>query len=133
MSRHASGFKDLMVYQKARAVAKYIFQMTNDFPKDELLTSQIRQSSRSIGAQIAEAWAKRRCETNFVSELTNADVKQQETQHWVNTAVDCGYLTDDNLNRELSEIGRMLNSMIEKADTFCGDPSLIRPYDHTAS
>ena len=88
------------------------------------LTDQVRRSSRSVGAQIAEAWAKRRYEKHFVSKLTDADGEQQETQHWIDTAADCGYLTEEDLsslNRELAEIGRMLNSTIEKAASFCGE------------
>ena len=78
-----------------------------------------------MGAQIAEAWAKRRYERHFVSKLTDADGEQQETQHWIETAADCGYLTAEEvktLNSELAEIGRMLNSMVEKAASFCGEP-----------
>ncbi|MDP2601142.1 MAG: four helix bundle protein [Deltaproteobacteria bacterium] len=125
--QHARGFRDLIVYQKTTAVAKRIFELTKRFPRDETysLTDQVRRSSRSVGAQIAEAWAKRRYEKHFVSKLTDADGEQQETQHWIDTAADCGYLTDQDassLNRELAEIGRMLNSMIEKAPSFCGDP-----------
>ena len=56
--KHAESFKDLVVYQKARGIAKEVFQVTKSFPKEEMysLTDQVRRSSRSIGAQIAEAW-----------------------------------------------------------------------------
>ena len=126
--QHARSFRDLVVHQKARAVAKRLFEVTKRFPKEEMysLTDQVRRSSRSVGAQIAEAWAKRRYEKHFISKLTDADGEQQETQHWIDTAEDCGYLTGEDarsLNSALSEIGRMLNSMIEKADMFCGEPS----------
>jgi len=122
----------LIVYQKARTVAQRIFQLTKSFPREEIysLTDQVRRSSRSVGAQISEAWAKRRYEKHFISKLTDADGEQQETQHWIDTAADCGYLTEEDvssLNRELAEIGRMLNSMIEKAASFCGDhPFVVR-------
>jgi len=124
-SGYAKSFRDLVVYQKAKSVAKAIFEMTKSFPKEEMysLTDQMRRSSRSIGAQIAEAWAKRRYEKYFVSKLTDADGEQQETQHWIDTAEDCGYLEKEqakNLNADLKEIGRMLNSMIDKANQFCG-------------
>ena len=104
-----------------------VFEVTKRFPREEMysLTDQARRSSRSVGAQITEAWAKRRYEKHFVSKLTDADGEQQETQHWIETAADCGYLTEEDvgsLNRELAEIGRMLNSMIEKAASFCGEP-----------
>ena len=62
--KHAGSFRDLIVYQKSRKLAKEIFELTKSFPRDEKfsLTDQIRRSSRSIGANIAEAWAKRRYE-----------------------------------------------------------------------
>ncbi len=122
---HAESFRDLVVYQKTREVASRIFEITKGFPKEEMysLTDQIRRSSRSFGAQIAEAWAKRRYEKHFVSKLTDVDGEQLETQHWIDTAVDCGYLDHAqaaDLNDELSKIGRMLNSMINKSKQFCG-------------
>lgn len=122
---HAKSFRDLIVYQKARNVARRIFEISKTFPKDERysLTDQARRSSRSVGAQIAEAWAKRRYEKHFVSKLTDADGEQQETQHWVEVAVDCGYLAEEHCSEFLSEltiIGCMLQSMIDKADKFCG-------------
>ncbi len=78
---YAKSFRDLVVYQKARSVAKAIFEITKAFPREEMysLTDQMRRSSRSIGAQIAESWAKRRYEKHFVSKLTDADGEQQET------------------------------------------------------
>jgi four helix bundle protein len=121
---HAESFRDLVVYKNARKLAKSIFELTKSFPKEEMysLTDQVRRSSRSVGAQIAEAWAKRRYKKHFVSKLTDADGEQQETQHWIETAEDCRYLSleqTQKLNSSLSEIGRMINSMINKADIFC--------------
>jgi four helix bundle protein len=125
---YAANFRDLVVYQKARTVAKEIFVVSQRFPREETyaLTDQVRRSSRSVGAQIAEAWGKRRYEKHFISKLTDADGEQYETQHWVDTAQDCGYMTReeaDRLNDGLSQIGRMLNSMMEKSASFCGDVS----------
>ena len=129
---HAQSFRDLLVYQKSRKLSKEIFQLTKTFPKEEMfsLTDQIRRSSRSVGAQIAEAWAKRRYEKHFVSKLTDSDGEQQETQHWIGVAFDCGYITE-NQGRELiekcQELGRMLAGMISKADLFCGElPQTLR-------
>jgi four helix bundle protein len=121
---HAESLRDLVVYKNARKLAKSIFELTKSFPKEEIysLTDQVRRSSRSVGAQIAEAWAKRRYKKHFVSKLTDADGEQQETQHWIETAEDCRYLSleqTQKLNSSLSEIGRMINSMIDKADVFC--------------
>jgi four helix bundle protein len=127
---HAKSFRDLVVYQKARAVACEIFRLTKGFPREEAfsLTNQIRRSSRSIGAQIAEAWAKRRYEAHFTSKLTDADAEQQETQHWLETALDCDYITQpqaSQLNARLQEIGRMLHSMQDKADRFCNSGTTL--------
>lgn len=125
---HANSFKELVVYQKARTLAQSIFEITKSFPKEEMysLTDQIRRSSRSIGAQIAEAWGKRRYEKHFISKLTDADAEQLETQHWIIIAQDCEYLTREQfetINQNLSEIGRMLYSMVIKANQFCSDKS----------
>ncbi len=123
--KHAESFKDLLVYQKAREVAKEVFKITQSFPKEEMysLTDQVRRSSRSIGAQIAEAWGKRRYEKHFISKLTDADAEQLETQHWIEVAEDCNYVVHAQVLQiinKLSEIGRMLNSMMKKAKQFCG-------------
>ena len=123
---HANSFRDLLVYQKARELSKEIFQLSKSFPREEnfSLTDQIRRSSRAIGANIAEAWAKRKYEKHFLSKLTDADGEQQETQHWVGTALDCGYITvevEKMIDERCAEIGRMLGGMMEKAEMFCGD------------
>jgi len=89
------------------------------------LTDQIRRSSRSIGANIAEAWAKRRYEKHFISKLTDSDGEQMETQHWIETALDCEYIdnkTSSQLIQKCLEIGRMLGGMMEKSEMFCGEP-----------
>ena len=121
---YARSFGELIVYQKAVAVAQSIFEESKGFPPEEKfsLTDQVRRSSRSVGAQIAEAWGKRRYQKHFVSKLTDADAEQLETQHWISIAFSCGYLESDAkviLLRELSEIGRMLHSMIEHSSAFC--------------
>jgi four helix bundle protein len=124
---YVENFRDLLAYQKARQLSREIFQVTKQFPREEnySLTDQIRRSSRSIGAQIAEAWAKRRYENHFISKLTDADGEQRETQHWIETAQDCNYLTPQqgaNLLRKCEEIGRLLGGMVEKSHLFCANP-----------
>src|SRR5262245_39168486 len=91
---YARRFQDLIVYQKARQLQGRVFEVTKSFPRDEMhsLTDQFRRASRSIGAQIAEAWARRDYERHFISKLTDADGEQLETQHWIITSSDCGYL-----------------------------------------
>ena len=127
MGKHefAKSFRDLIVYQKARSVSQRVFVLSKAFPCEERysLTDQGRRSSRSVGAQIAEAWAKRRYPNHFASKLTDADGEQNETQHWIETAVDCEYLKQteaDVVIGELQEVGRMLGSMISRADDFKG-------------
>jgi four helix bundle protein len=125
---HAESFRDLLVYQKARALQYEIFLLSRAFPQDERfsLCDQIRRSSRSIGANIAEAWAKRRYQAHFVSKLTDSDGEQYETQHWIETAVECGYLDAERgaaLVEKCRLVGRLLGGMMAKADLFCGKPS----------
>lgn len=125
--KHAESFRDLIVYQKCRALAKEIKELSQSFPRDEKfsLTDQVRRSSRAIGANIAESWAKRRYEKHFISKLTDSDGEQMETQHWIGTALDCDYIDQKNHDQLITkclEIGRMLNGMMDKADMFCGEP-----------
>lgn len=108
----------------ARQLAKEVFEISKTFPKEEMysLTDQMRKSSRSVGGQIAEAWGKRKYERHFVSKLTDADGEQLETQHWLDTSLDCNYLTKEtslSLQNRYEEIGKMLNSMMKKAPSFC--------------
>jgi four helix bundle protein len=121
---YVKSFRSLEVYKLSRALSKRIFEVSKNFPREEMfaLTDQIRRSSRSVGAQIAEAWARRKYEKHFVSKLTDADGEQLETQHWIEVASDCEYLpkeTAENVLQHYASIGRMLNAMIVKASEFC--------------
>jgi four helix bundle protein len=89
--------RDLEVYRKAFDAARGIFKLSKSFPKEELysLTDQIRRSSRSVCANLAEAWRKRRYEKSFISKLADADSEAAETQVWLEFAVDCGYVERD--------------------------------------
>jgi len=128
---HVNSFRDLIVYQKSRGLAGEIFRITKKFPKEEMyaLTDQIRRSSRSVGAQIAEAWGKRRYEKHFVSKLSDADGEQLETQHWIETAADCSYISQQemaHLLKSYEEIGRLLGGMMTKAHKFSNPQALLR-------
>ena len=119
-----TGFRGLKVYQLSRQLAGDIFDISKAFPKEEMysLTDQIRRSSRSIGAQIVEAWAKRKYEKHFISKLTDADGEALETQHWIEVALDSSYLSEDrakSLLKQYEILERMLNAMIIKAASFC--------------
>jgi four helix bundle protein len=77
---YARNFKELVAYQVAFDLSRRVFELSKAFPEEKFsLTSQIRRSSQSIGAQIAEAWARRKYERHFVSKLTDADGEQMET------------------------------------------------------
>lgn len=117
-------FKDLTVYQKAFDQAMRIFEVTKKFPRSEQfsLVDQIRRSSRSVCANLAESWRDRRYITHFVGKLTDAVAEASETTVWIDSSLTCVYL-DDKVHRELSaqydEIGRMLGSMIASPEKFC--------------
>jgi four helix bundle protein len=85
------------------------------------LTDQVRRSSRSVGANIAEAWGKRRYEAHFVSKLSDADAELHETEHWLRFAQAHGYITPAELKEMtslLDEVGRMLGSMMSRPAPF---------------
>lgn len=86
---------DLPVYQMGFELAREIFAVSRDFPREERysLTDQIRRSSRSVCANVAEAWRRRRNEKAFMSKLTDAEGEAAETQVWLQFAVDCDYLS----------------------------------------
>ena len=121
---YARSFKDLLAYKKAVILAEKVYTLTKEFPKEELysLTDQIRRSSRSIGAQIAEAWGKRRYINHFILMLTNAAAELNETEHWLDLCKNCTYITDEE-SRELihlcHKINGLLGGMISKAIRFC--------------
>ena len=121
----ARSYRDLIVYQKSRNVANNVYALTRSFPNDERysLVDQIRRSSRSIGAQIAEAWAKRRYPNHFASKLSDADGEKNETEHWLAVCVDCHYVKMDEIKGvcdELIEVGRMLQRMMDCPEDFKG-------------
>ena len=121
---YVESFRELEVYKFAEQLSMQIFEVTKSFPREEMysLTDQVRRSSRSIGAQIAEAWGKREYEKHFVSKLTDADSEQLETQHWIETALNCSYISKEKsliLLKQCAVIGKMLNSMMKKSSSFC--------------
>jgi four helix bundle protein len=120
----AKNFRDLETYKFARELQRGIYELSQQFPSEEKfsLTDQIRRSSRSVGAQVAEAWGKRRYERHFISKLTDADAEQLETQHWIESAFDCGYVKKEVTERLIlayEHLGSMINSMISKSSSFC--------------
>ena len=110
-------FRELEVYLLARAGALRIFETSKSFPIEERysLTDQIRRSSRSVCANIAEAWRKRRYPNAFISKLSDAEAEAAETQVWLEFALRCGYI-DQTLFDELDQVydhiqGKLVNMM----------------------
>ena len=116
-------FQKLLAYKKAFAVAMEIFEVSKSFPKEETysLTDQVRRSSRSVCANIAEAYRKRIYEKHFISKLTDADSENSETQVWLGFAESCNYITTEKkekLIKDGEEVGRLIHFMINNPDKF---------------
>jgi four helix bundle protein len=117
------GHRDLKVYQLAYRLAMEIYEVTKAFPKEERysLTDQLRRSSRSVAANIAEGFRKRQYPAALASKLADADAEATETQVWLDFAKDCGYLTSERqqpLTAGYTEIGMMLGAMIASPERF---------------
>ncbi len=115
--------KDLDVYKQAFDLAMEIFQLSKRWPSEEKysLTDQIRRSSRSVCANLREAWSKRRYSAHFVSKLTDCDGENSETATWLDFAFSCGYLSDidyKKLSQTCKQIGGMLGSMLKNPKPF---------------
>jgi four helix bundle protein len=100
-----------------------IFEASKAFPKEEQysLTDQVRRSSRSVSANIAEAWRKRRYEAAFIAKLSDAEAEAAETQVWLEFAVKCGYLDRDLASgpyQTCDEILRMIVTMINAPQSW---------------
>jgi four helix bundle protein len=116
-------FKELLAFQKSFQLAMDIFQISKSFPKEEKysLTDQIRRSSRSVSANIAEAYRKRRYVNHFISKLTDSDAENSEINVWLEFALKCEYLdqaTFSELNNQTIEIGKLINFMINNPAKF---------------
>ncbi|BAY42330.1 S23 ribosomal protein (plasmid) [Nostoc sp. NIES-2111] len=106
--------RDLKVYQMAFDAAMKIFEVSKKFPVEERysLTDQIRRCSRSVCANLAEAWRKRRYVAAFVAKLNDCEAEAAETQTWIEFAVKCNYL-DIDTGREIYGIyNKVLGSLV---------------------
>ncbi|HEX5809241.1 MAG TPA: four helix bundle protein [Anaerolineales bacterium] len=117
------GYRDLKVFQLAYKLAMEIFTESKAFPRDERfsLTDQIRRSSRSVAANLAEGFRKRQYPKMFLSKLADSDGEVAETQVWLDFARDCGYMPADrcdNLIKSYEEVGKMLGTMMSMPEKF---------------
>ncbi|UXE66117.1 MAG: four helix bundle protein [Chryseotalea sp. WA131a] len=119
----SKGYRSLIVYQKAFALAIRIFQITKNFPKSETysLVDQIRRSSRSVCSCVADAYRKRQYQAYFVNKCSDADGENSETIVWLEFSLASEFISQaefDELEQIAEEIGRMLNTMIEHPEKF---------------
>lgn len=116
-------FQDLLAYQKSFDLAMNIFEISKTFPKEEIysLTNQIRRSSRSVSANISEAYRKRIYPKHFVSKLTDSDAENSETQTWLQFSLACNYINEKVFNeliKKSEEVGKLINYMILYPEKF---------------
>ena len=116
---------ELKVYQLSFESGMRIFEMSHSFPREEIysLTDQIRRSSRSVSANIAEAWRKRRYEKSFIAKLSDSESEAAETQVWLEYALACKYIdkeTFDVLHDKYDYIIAMIVNMINNSKQWCG-------------
>ncbi|HLP65848.1 four helix bundle protein [Flavobacterium sp.] len=116
-------FQDLLAYKKSFILSMEIFEVSKKFPSEEKysLTDQIRRSSRSVSANIADASRKIRYQKHFISKLSDSDSENAETQSWLEYALACNYLTNEvfnELTNKSLEVGKLINFMINNPDKF---------------
>ncbi len=110
----ATTHRDLDVYKLSFDSAMELFRISKQFPKEETysLTDQIRRSSRSVSANIAEGFRKRRYEKVFVLKLTDSESEAAETQVWLEFAYKCGYIDKDLYERYYQSYDRIIGKII---------------------
>ncbi|MDA0672936.1 MAG: four helix bundle protein [Cyanobacteria bacterium] len=115
------GHQELAVYQLAFEMAMRIYELSKGFPIEERysLTDQIRRSSRSVCANLAEAWRKRRYRAAFIAKLSDSEAEAAETQTWLQFAVKCGYISDE----QGSELERHYDHILGKLVKIIHNPS----------
>jgi four helix bundle protein len=123
MAGNIRDFRELDVYRVAMDAAVQIFELTKEFPAEERysLTDQVRRCSRSVCANIAEAWRKRRYPAAFASKLSDAEAEAAETEVWLELAVRCGYLDREKaaaLDQTYESILAMLVTMISHPEQW---------------
>jgi four helix bundle protein len=119
-----NSFRELDVCQLALDHSQSIYEWSLTLPKEERygLSSQVRRSSRAVGALIAEAWARRRYQNAFIEKLTQALAEAKETQAWLDHALSSEYLDEDRFeefNDAWDHVCAMIRRMIQRADRFC--------------
>ena len=119
MTRKINTHEDLDVYQLAFDAAMDIFERSKQFPAEERysLTDQIRRSSRSVCANLAESWRKRRYKAAFLAKLNDCEAEAAETQVWIKFAVKCGYLKTPDAQALYKTYNKILGSLVKMINT----------------
>jgi len=114
VNKKITNHRDLEVYQRAFEAAMTIFEISKGFPKEERysLTDQIRRASRSVCAQIAEGWRRRRYEAAFVNKLNEGEGEVAETQVWIEFAVRCQYMAREEARKLYSTYNGILRTLV---------------------
>ena len=112
-----AGFKDLIAYKKAFEMSRMVFVLSKRFPKEETysLTDQIRRSSRSVTAQMAEGYRKRRYPLSFIAKMVDSDGENAETQVWLDHAVACEYVTGKDIDETILYLSEIVSDGINRA------------------
>lgn len=107
--------QELDVYKLAFEMAMNIFKLIKTFPKEERysLTDQIRRSSRSVAANLAEAFRKRKYPKHFISKLSDCEAEAAETQTWLEFSWKCEYIKEEVYNRLNEEYNKVLGKLVK--------------------
>lgn len=116
-------FRELIAYRKSFDLSMEIFHLSKSFPKEEKysLTDQVRRSSRSVCANLAEAYRKRRYANHFISKITDCDAENSETNVWLEFALRCDYISQrqySELSERNQEVGKLINYMMNNPEKF---------------
>ncbi|TMI74241.1 MAG: four helix bundle protein [Bacteroidetes bacterium] len=116
-------YRTLFAYQKAFSLAMKIYQVSKRFPNEERygLTAQIRRSSRSVCANIVEAYKRRKYKNYFISKLNDSETENAETQVWLDFAITCKYLSQieyDEFKSENDEVAKLVLFMLNHPEKF---------------
>jgi four helix bundle protein len=107
-------YKELRVYQAAMDAAMRIFELSKSFPSEERysMVDQMPKSSRSVCANIAEAWRKRRYPKSFVSKLNDSEGEAEETRVWLEFSRRCRYMTETQVTELDDEYDKILGQLV---------------------
>lgn len=124
MSGFANSFRELDVYQKSLQLAVDVHEFAKTLPPEEkfALADQMRRASRSVPANISEAWRKRRYKAAFISKLSDAETEACEVQCWLDFSLKVQYMEQsmyDDFDRRYEHVIAQIIKMIDQADSWC--------------